>query len=102
MAAPKRPILWSPEAEADLTSIWSYYAEVAGPEIRGTDDSGDWRDVRDAGNASSDWPRTQRDPARDCVPCPHVIFYRAHGDEVQIVRVLDGRRDIDEIFADDT
>jgi plasmid stabilization system protein ParE len=31
-----------------------------------------------------------------------VIFYRAHGDEVQIVRVLDGRRDIDEIFADDT
>jgi toxin ParE1/3/4 len=31
---------------------------------------------------------------------PHVVFYRVAGrDVVEIVRVIDGRRDIDEIFA---
>jgi toxin ParE1/3/4 len=32
---------------------------------------------------------------------PHVVFYRLTGDTSQIVRVLDGRRDIDAIFADE-
>jgi plasmid stabilization system protein ParE len=30
-----------------------------------------------------------------------VIFYRVNENVAEIVRVLDGRRDIDEIFADD-
>ena len=29
----------------------------------------------------------------------HVVFYRVNNDIAEIVRVLDGRRDLDEIFA---
>jgi toxin ParE1/3/4 len=32
---------------------------------------------------------------------PYVVFYRIRSDTAEIVRVLDGRRDLDEIFADD-
>jgi plasmid stabilization system protein ParE len=32
---------------------------------------------------------------------PHVVFYRVTNDGAEIVRVLDGRRDLDEIFARD-
>jgi hypothetical protein len=31
-----------------------------------------------------------------------VIFYRIEGDVTQLVRILDGRRDIDEIFSDES
>ena len=30
---------------------------------------------------------------------PHVVFYRVTDDAAEIIRVLDGRRDIEEIFA---
>jgi toxin ParE1/3/4 len=30
---------------------------------------------------------------------PHIVFYRLKGDQPEIVRVLDGRQDIDEIFS---
>jgi plasmid stabilization system protein ParE len=30
MADPRRPIIWSPEARADLSEIWDYYAGRAG------------------------------------------------------------------------
>ena len=33
------------------------------------------------------------------VASPHVVFYRVNNDVAEIVRVLDGRRDLDEIFA---
>jgi toxin ParE1/3/4 len=32
---------------------------------------------------------------------PHVVFYRLIGERPEIVRVLDGRRDIDAIFIDE-
>jgi len=32
---------------------------------------------------------------------PHVVFYRITDNDPEIVRVLDGRRDIDRIFADE-
>ena len=33
MVDPRRPIIWSPDARADLSEIWSYYAKVAGRHI---------------------------------------------------------------------
>ena len=32
---------------------------------------------------------------------PHVVFYRVLDDNPEIVHVLDGRRDLDAIFADE-
>jgi len=30
MEGARRPVIWSPEARADLSEIWGYYAKVAG------------------------------------------------------------------------
>jgi toxin ParE1/3/4 len=94
-------LLWSPEAEADLADIWEYYAGVAG---RHTADS-IVRGIADTARLIEDHPyggRTRdevRPGLRSIATAPHVIFYRVTADEVaQIVRVLDGRRDIDAIF----
>ena len=34
-----------------------------------------------------------------CATSPHVVFYRVSNDVAEIVRVLDGRRDLEEIFV---
>jgi toxin ParE1/3/4 len=102
MADPRRPIVWSPDARADLSQIWSYYAKVAG---RLTAD----KIVREIGEICrllEDHPFAGR--ARDEVRSglrsiaapPHVVFYRVNNHFAEIVRVLDGRRDLDEIFAE--
>ena len=36
---------------------------------------------------------------RSMAASPHVVFYRVNDDVAEIVRVLDGRRDLDEVFA---
>lgn len=103
MPANKRPVIWSPEARADLEEIWTYYAEAAG---RQTADN----IARRIGNACEiieNHPlagRSQdelRPGLRSIAVRPHVVFYRLAGDDPEIVRVLDGRRDLDEIFAED-
>ena len=38
---------------------------------------------------------------RSIAALPHIIFYRVTDDAAEIIRVLDGRRDIEEIFADE-
>jgi len=38
---------------------------------------------------------------RSIAATPYVVFYRVNNDVAEIVRVLDGRRDLDEIFADE-
>jgi len=103
MADRRPPIIWSPEARADLSEIWDYYLKVAG---RSSAD----RIVREIGAACrtiEDHPLAGR--ARDEVrpglrsisTPPYVIFYRLRDDAVEIVRALDGRRDLDEIFLAD-
>lgn len=102
MAGRKRPIVWSPEAEADLAHIWNYYVEVAGHKVADAI-------VRAIGEAClmlEEHPlagRTRdeiRPGLRSVLASPYVIFYRVNADIAQIIRILDGRRDIDEIFSD--
>jgi toxin ParE1/3/4 len=105
MAADHRPpIIWSPEAHADLSEIWDYYVKIAG---RHTAD----KIVREIGEACrlledhpfAGWARNEVRPGlRSMAATPHVIFYRVTNDVAEIVRVLDGRRDLDEIFALDS
>ena len=38
---------------------------------------------------------------RSVLTSPYVIFYRVNAGVAEIIRILDGRRDIDDIFADE-
>jgi toxin ParE1/3/4 len=100
MADPKPPIIWSPEAIADLDEIWSYYARAASVStadkiIRAIEQA--CRLLQDhpfAGRAREEI----RPGLRSVIAQPHVAFYRVNHDLAEIVRVIDGRQDIDELF----
>jgi toxin ParE1/3/4 len=98
----KRPIDWSLDARADLSQIWSYYANAAG---RHTAD----KIVREIGkvcrlledHAFAGRARDEVRPGlRSIAARPYVVFYRVRDDVAEVIRVLDGRRDLDEIFAE--
>jgi toxin ParE1/3/4 len=103
MAQRRAPITWSPEAFADLSDAWDYYASVAG---RHTADKM-IREIEEACRILEDHPfagrgRNEVRPGlRSVLATPYVVFYRVKNDTVEIVRVLDGRRDLDSIFAHD-
>jgi len=42
-----------------------------------------------------------RSSLRSVAAPPHTLFYRLKDSRPEIVRVLDGRRDVEEIFSDD-
>ena len=99
----RRPIIWSSDAQSDLSDIWDYYFTVAG---RHTAD----RIVRRIGEACrllEDHPfagrsRDEVGPGlRSIASSPNVVFYRVREDVAEIIRVLDGRRDLEDIFTGD-
>jgi toxin ParE1/3/4 len=97
------PIQWSSDARSDLSDIWDYYFKVAG---RHTADRV-VRGISDACRIVENHPfagRTRdevRPGLRSITTSPHVVFYRVRDDVAEIIRVLDGRRDLDDIFAGD-
>jgi toxin ParE1/3/4 len=83
-----------------LADLWNYYAQAAGQKVaddivRKIDGACSMLAVHPyAGRA-----RNEVRPGLRCVvTAPHVVFYRIVDDVAEIVRVIDGRRDIDEIF----
>jgi toxin ParE1/3/4 len=101
MAAARRVALWSPEALDDREGIWDYYVRVAG---RPTAEKL-LREIAEVIALIEDHPfagrsRDEVRPGlRSLAATPHIIFYRVVNDTPQIVRVLDGRQDIEEKFA---
>lgn len=101
MAEARRLALWSPEALDDRDRIWDYYVQVAG---RHTAEK-ILRDIAEVIALIEDHPfagraRNEVRPGlRSIAATPHVVFYRAVNDTPEIVRVLDGRQDIEEKFA---
>jgi toxin ParE1/3/4 len=98
--AAKPPVLWAPEARADLSTIWDYYLSLAGTAT--ADDI-----VRRIGHVITvlqEHPHAGRSRdeirpgLRSLAVTPYVVFYRVRGDVAELVRILDGRRDLDEIF----
>jgi toxin ParE1/3/4 len=87
---------------ADLDAIWEHYLEVAG---RRTAE----RLVREVGRVilvieKHPLAGRARDELRlgirSIAAAPNVVFYRVVDSAPQIIRVLDGRRDIDAIFSE--
>ena len=101
MAEARRAALWSPEALNDRERIWDYYVRVAG---RHTAEKV-FRDIAEAIALIEDHPfagraRSEVRPGlRSFAAAPHVVFYRVVNVTPQVVRVLDGRQDIEERFA---
>ena len=88
----RSPVIWSPEALHDIDHLWHYYVGVAGRE------SADrlLREVAKVVATLDDFPFAGR--SRDDVR-PGLRSLKNNRPE--IVRVLDGRRDIEEIFSEE-
>jgi toxin ParE1/3/4 len=95
-----RRLVWSDDARDDLSDIFAYldaHASLAVADRR-------LRDIGAAAARLAEWPLTGR-PRHDlrgelrswAVP-PHVLFYRVSDLTIEIVRVIDGRRDLDVVF----
>jgi toxin ParE1/3/4 len=101
MAEHKPALLWSPEALDDIDRIWDYDVQAAG---RVTADK-ILREVAKAVAVINDFPLAGRardeirSGLRSLATAPQTVFYRLKDDRPEIVRVLDGRQDIEEIFS---
>jgi toxin ParE1/3/4 len=102
MAGRRGTAIWSPEAIADVDEIWNYYVRVAG---RNTAEK-IAREIGEVIATIEDHPfagrsRNELRPGfRSLAARPHIVFYRVVNEAPEIIRVLDGRRDIEEIFAE--
>lgn len=93
-------VVWSPESEDDLLSIWRWGASRFSPAIA----DGHLREIHRAAMrlATSPLMGRERDDlragVREIVVYPTVLFYRVSHDRIEVVRVVDGRRDIAALF----
>jgi len=102
MSESKPPVIWSPEATADIDHLWDYYADVAGHAAADKI----LREIARIVATIDDFPSAGR--LRDEIRAglrslsagSQIVFYRLRDARPEIVRVLDGRRDIDEIFSE--
>jgi|SRR6185437_14750732 len=101
MAEVRRSALWSPEALDDRERIWDYYIRAAG----GHSAEKALREIAEVIAVIEDHPFAGRARnevrlgLRSLAAAPHVVFYRVVNDTPEIVRLLDGRQDIEEKFA---
>ena len=96
-------IVWSPESEQDLLAIWTWGASRFSSDIADRH----LRDIQQAvamlatspeiGRARDDL----RPGIREVVVYPTVLFYRIVETRIEVVRVVDGRRDLVAIFVID-
>lgn len=91
------------EALEDVDHLWDYYAEVAG---RASADRL-LRQIARVVATIDEFPLAGRSrdeirtDLRSFAAGSQIVFYRLKDNRPEIVHVLDGRRDIDEIFADE-
>lgn len=102
MAEHKSPVIWSPEALEDIDRLWAHYAGTAGSATADRL----LRQVARIVATIDDFPLAGRSRdeirggLRSLAASPRVVFYRLKDDRPEIVRVLDGRQDIEEIFSE--
>src|SRR5438270_7691903 len=96
------PRIWSPIARQDLLDIWAY---VAGHNSRAIADK-QLHEIDRVCFALGGWPEygkarnDVRAGLRSVSVSRYVVFYRVTKEAIEIVRVLDERRDVDVIFQE--
>jgi toxin ParE1/3/4 len=94
------PRIWSPEARQDLLDIWAYLAEHGSAAIADKQ----LKEIERACfvlEAWTEYGKTRNDVRKGLRSIPvsrYVVFYRVTKVALEIVRVLDERRDVDAIF----
>jgi plasmid stabilization system protein ParE len=95
------PRIWSPVATQDLFDIWAYIANDATAAVADKQ----LHEIDRVCFALGAWPEYGRarndvqDGLRSVSVSRYVVFYRVTKTAVEIVRVLDERRDVDRIFS---
>lgn len=103
MAGPKSHVIWAPKAADDIDRLWDYLYDIAGQKVADTT----LRDVRRAIAILRDFPfsgrsRSDLRPGLRSVTIGHyILFYRVSRTELEIARILDGRRDLESVISDD-
>jgi len=103
MVGHRPPVIWSPEALDDVDRLWDHYAHIAGSATADKI----IREIARVVRVIDDFPSAGR--ARDEIRAglrslaatPQIVFYRLNIDRPEVLRVLDGRQDIEDIFSDD-
>lgn len=96
-------VIRTPRAELDLIDIWHYIATNSTPE-RADNINADIEKRLDllASNPLLGRSREELRPNPRSFPAgTHSVFYHPLDDGIEVVRVLDGRRDIPAIFEDE-
>ena len=97
MAEGKKTLTWRPAASADVAAILDYYIESAGVHTAVKL----LRKIEDTSHVLEEYPfagklRSEVYLGLRSFPVGmHVIFYHVTNTSVEVVRVLDGRQDID-------
>jgi plasmid stabilization system protein ParE len=89
-----RRLVWSPEARNDLASIFDYLETHASTVIAERKS----REIENAARRLVEWPLTGRPRPTLRSGLRSWPVPRVSATSVEIVRVIDGRRDIDAIF----
>lgn len=98
-----RPVIWSPEAEQDLFDIWRHVWTAASASVADKQ----LHEIAGQTKTLSKFPEygKVRDDVRHGLRSArvnrYVIFYRVTGDVIEVVRVLDERRDVQTIFSEE-
>jgi toxin ParE1/3/4 len=84
-----------------LAEIWRYYGSAAGADVadnivRQIENTARILDNHPLAGSTRD---EIRPGPRSIASRPYVLFYRVRSDVAEVVRVLHGRRDIDQVFA---
>ena len=103
MAEASRRLIWSQDAESDLLQIWHWGASHFSTDIADKH----LREISSAAQSLCEFPESGRSRddllpgLRSIVIFPTVAFYRQRLDLVEMVRVVDGRRNIAAMFEID-
>jgi toxin ParE1/3/4 len=101
MSHPDLDLVWSPEAAADLLQIWHYGAR----HFSSDQADAHLRDIQNSAASLQRHPHLGRPRdefvagIRSIVVYPTCIFYRVGKSAIEIVRVVDGRRNLAAIFS---
>lgn len=93
-------IVRTPTSDDDLFEIWLFIAQENPDAATRTLRKIKRALLRLARNPRSGRDRSELAPGLRSIPClPYVIFYRLVGPDIEIVRVLHGARDVEDIFS---